>query len=63
MKSNQFSLKIASNKVQEAYETPDDLELNMSNSDFLDNFQVFASWLCTKYAGKEVVITVQVKKP
>lgn len=62
MKSNQFEIKIPSNRVQDAFDTPDNLDLNMQNSDFLDNWQEFASWAVTKFAGKNVVITIQVKK-
>ena len=61
LKSNQFEIYIPSNRVQDAYtDHPDDLELNMKNSAFLDDYQVFNSWLCGKYAGKNVKITVQV---
>ena len=64
VKSNQFEIYIPPHKIQDAYDTDkDDSDLNMKNSDFLDNWQEFASWACTRYAGKNVIITIQVVKP
>jgi hypothetical protein len=62
LKTNQYEIFIPCNRVQEAYERPGDLELNMKNSNFLDNFQVVTSEICRKYAGKNIIITVQIKK-
>jgi hypothetical protein len=62
MKSNQYEIKIATERVQNAYDYPNNIELNMKNSDFIDDFQVFQTWLFEKYAGENIMVTVQVLK-
>jgi hypothetical protein len=62
MKSNHYEIFIPCNRVQDAYDHPKDLELNMELSNFLDNFQEITSEICRKYAGKNIVITVKVVK-
>jgi hypothetical protein len=62
MKSNQYEIEIASNKVQNAFDHPDNVELNLKNSNFIDDWQCFQTWILNKYANKNVLITVQVLK-
>jgi len=55
-----FEIEIASVRVQDVLdEEPDDLDLVMQNSDFCDAWQVVASDIVTKFAGRKVKITVQ----
>lgn len=62
MKSNQYEIKIPCNRIQDAYEKPENMELNIKNSDFVDEFQVITSDICTKCVGKNIRITVRVIK-
>ena len=65
MKSNQYSLKIASDRVQSAYDDGmKDLQGNLGslNDQFNDDLQCFLSWMLERYAGKKVLITVQLSK-
>lgn len=58
-----FEIDIASDRVQDALdEEPKDMDLAMQNSDFVDAWQVIASDIATKFAGKRVKITVQTVK-
>lgn len=63
MKPNQYLLKIASNNVQAAFDDMNNpSKYSMECDAWIDDMQTFTSWLCMKYAGKKVVIIVQVQK-
>lgn len=58
-----YFIEIASDRVQDALDDePDNIDLSMQNSDFCDEWQIIASDITRKFAGKKIKITVQLIK-